>query len=103
MFFPPPDTRPCITFGVPVRCRSLLITRCISASLQGLDSREGPHGATWRSPPELGGCNREVQVLRVANREGNDANHVAAIIEHAASGRPLRHWCADLDVVSMII
>jgi hypothetical protein len=41
--------------------------------------RASPYG--WASIPELRRCNREVQVLRVANREGRDADQVAAIIE----------------------
>ena len=52
-----------------------------------------------QSPPELRRGNREVQVLRVPNREGRDADQVATIIEQAAARGTLRR--GDLDVVSV--
>jgi hypothetical protein len=54
-----------------------------------------------QSPPKLRGGNREVQVLRVPNREARDADQVPTIIEQAAARGTLRHWRGDLDVLSI--
>src|SRR5581483_10232872 len=55
------------------------------------------------SAPELRGGDGEVQVLVIADREGGDADEVAALVEQPAARGALGQGRADLDQVDVLL
>jgi hypothetical protein len=70
----PADTRFTVNGHTTVSGRTRM-RRCARGWQQSKDC------GSWQLPPELGSCNREIQVLRAAYCESRDTDQIAAIIE----------------------